>query len=242
MRVLVRLSREMRLAGCERLSLGVESGAPEIIAKVDKGIYCETFANGAVQIGAGDFSFYVRLGYLIENGKLTRPIKDVNLIGNGLKFTDRGSVDLSIARIGNGGSDRVALRFDVADTGIGLPREEADKVFDAFFQLDSSVSRRYGGTGLGLAICKRLVTALGGEIGVDSEAGDGCHFWFTLTFGVINGIPSAQGLQMLQVWKAETGPYLSGCLDRISTVGSLSCCKSLHVGPRRKRGYGHTMP
>lgn len=69
--------------------------AEEIIAKVDKGIYCETFANGAVQIGAGDFSFYVRLGYLIENGKLTRPIKDVNLIGNGPKVLE------SIEMVGN---------------------------------------------------------------------------------------------------------------------------------------------
>jgi TldD protein len=57
----------------------------EIIASVDKGIYCETFANGQVQIGGGDFAFYVRFGWLIEGGKLTRPIKDVNLIGNGPK-------------------------------------------------------------------------------------------------------------------------------------------------------------
>jgi TldD protein len=57
----------------------------EIIASVDKGIYCETFSNGQVQIGGGDFAFYVRFGYLIENGKLTQPIKDVNLVGNGPK-------------------------------------------------------------------------------------------------------------------------------------------------------------
>jgi TldD protein len=66
-----------------------------IIASVDRGIYCETFANGAVQIGAGDFSFYVRNGYLIENGKLTQPIKDVNLIGNGPKVLD------AISMVGN---------------------------------------------------------------------------------------------------------------------------------------------
>jgi TldD protein len=57
----------------------------EIIASVKSGIYCETFSNGQVQIGAGDFAFYVKYGYLIENGKLTRPVKDVNLIGNGPK-------------------------------------------------------------------------------------------------------------------------------------------------------------
>jgi TldD protein len=67
----------------------------DIIASVDKGIYCETFANGQVQIGGGDFSFYVRFGYLIENGKLTQPIKDVNLIGNGPK------VLAAIDRVGN---------------------------------------------------------------------------------------------------------------------------------------------
>jgi TldD protein len=65
-----------------------QSTAEEIISSVEKGIWCESFQNGQVQIGAGDFAFYVRYGYLIENGKLTRPIKDVNLIGNGPKVLE----------------------------------------------------------------------------------------------------------------------------------------------------------
>ena len=115
-----------------------------------------------------------------DPGKLRQVL--FNLIGNGLKFTDEGRVGLEIERLANGGEAEVRLRFEVADTGIGLPDGEKDKVFDAFFQMDSSVSRRYGGTGLGLAICKRLVSALGGDMGVESTAGEGSRFWFTLGF------------------------------------------------------------
>ena len=115
-----------------------------------------------------------------DPGKLRQVL--FNLIGNGLKFTDEGSVVLKIGRVGNGEPDPSVLRFEVADTGIGLAAGQTEKVFDAFYQMDSSVSRRYGGTGLGLAICKKLVTALGGDIGVESEAGAGSRFWFTLAF------------------------------------------------------------
>ncbi len=115
-----------------------------------------------------------------DPGKLRQVL--FNLIGNGLKFTDEGSVVLKIDRAGNGDPDVTVLRFEVADTGIGLTVGQTDKVFDVFHQMDSSVSRRYGGTGLGLAICRKLVTALGGDIGVDSEAGAGSRFWFTLAF------------------------------------------------------------
>jgi len=115
-----------------------------------------------------------------DPGKLRQVL--FNLIGNGLKFTDEGSVALKIDRAGNGDPDVTVLRFEVADTGIGLTAGQTEKVFEAFYQMDSSVSRHYGGTGLGLAICKKLVAALGGDIGVESEAGAGSRFWFTLTF------------------------------------------------------------
>ncbi len=118
-----------------------------------------------------------------DSGKLRQIL--FNLIGNGLKFTEAGRVALAVARAGNGAGahgDAGVLRFEVTDEGIGLPPEQAGKVFDAFYQMDSSISRRYGGTGLGLAICKKLVTALGGEIGVESRPGEGSRFWFTVPF------------------------------------------------------------
>jgi predicted Zn-dependent protease len=104
----------------------------EIIASVDKGIYCETFANGQVQIGGGDFAFYVRFGWLIEGGKLTRPIKDVNLIGNGPK------VLAAIDMVGNDLSDR-RRRLDLRQGwpgGAGQPR-------DAHRQGREAVGRRW---------------------------------------------------------------------------------------------------
>jgi two-component system sensor histidine kinase TorS len=105
-----------------------------------------------------------------------------NLIGNGVKFTERGQVVVRVERLPADGAFPLVLRFEVADTGIGLPEDKQEQVFDAFFQMDSSIARRYGGTGLGLAICKKLIDALGGRIGVDSVLGQGSRFWFTLGF------------------------------------------------------------
>ena len=101
----------------------------------------------------------------------------VNLVGNGLKFTHRGGVTVAVSRRSTDG-DRERFRFEVRDTGIGIPEEKRAVLFDAFSQVDSSTTRKYGGSGLGLAISKRLVEAMGGEIGVESVVGIGSRFWF----------------------------------------------------------------
>ncbi len=105
----------------------------------------------------------------------------LNLLGNAVKFTESGQVTVTIGRA-NGPDGPPWLRFDVEDTGVGIPAEALAHLFQPFTQADSSINRRFGGTGLGLVICKRLVDLLGGEIGVASTAGHGSRFWFTVPF------------------------------------------------------------
>lgn len=103
----------------------------------------------------------------------------VNLVSNAIKFTEAGSVSMSVELVDEAhGLVTVAIR--VTDTGIGVPASMQATLFDPFTQADSSTTRRYGGTGLGLAICKRLVSLMGGDIGVQSVEGQGSTFWITL--------------------------------------------------------------
>ncbi len=103
----------------------------------------------------------------------------VNLVGNAIKFTDRGEVVVEVNRIASESQEHV-LEFRVHDTGIGIPDEKRDRIFNEFEQADSSTTRRYGGTGLGLAICSRLVRLMGGEINVSSIPGAGSEFTFQI--------------------------------------------------------------
>ena len=99
----------------------------------------------------------------------------LNLMGNSIKFTEKGSVTLKITP---SQKTKGYSRFEIIDTGIGIAKENISKLFSEFMQADSSTTRKYGGTGLGLAICKKLVEAMKGQIGVDSEIGKGSCFWF----------------------------------------------------------------
>jgi signal transduction histidine kinase len=98
----------------------------------------------------------------------------INLLSNAAKFTSGGDIRLRARR--SGVSDQEWLELEVSDTGIGMSKEQAERVFDAFTQADASTTRRFGGTGLGLAITKRFCELLGGEIGVASEEGTGSTF------------------------------------------------------------------
>jgi two-component system sensor histidine kinase/response regulator len=107
----------------------------------------------------------------------------VNLLGNALKFTDKGEVVLS-AKMESEDTEAATLQFTVQDTGIGIPVDRQKSVFEAFTQADSSTTRKYGGTGLGLTITSRLVELLGGRIWLESEPGRGSAFHFTARFGL----------------------------------------------------------
>ncbi|CAG0998844.1 two-component system, OmpR family, sensor histidine kinase SenX3 [Rhodocyclaceae bacterium] len=106
-----------------------------------------------------------------------------NLVGNALKFTHRGEVRVSVAHGGTEGG-QLTLRFSVADSGIGIPADKREAIFEAFTQADASTTREYGGTGLGLSICRQLVELMGGRIWVESEPGRGSTFHFTARFGL----------------------------------------------------------
>ena len=106
----------------------------------------------------------------------------INLVNNAIKFTKNGEVLVWISNVSNNNNNLIELKFSVKDTGIGIPTDKQDKLFDHFTQVDASTTRSYGGTGLGLAISKQLSELMGGKIWVDSEDGKGSNFQFTAIF------------------------------------------------------------
>lgn len=151
----------------------------------------------------------------------------LNLVSNAIKFTEQGGVQLRVSLLPSTEASMASLRFEVADSGIGMTAEQTRQLFQSFQQADNSTTRRYGGTGLGLAIARQLVELMGGEIGVTSTPGQGSTFWFTVTLPraaaeeVRPKTPDSDepGLAQVRVLVAEDNPVnqmvITGLLNKL---------------------------
>lgn len=126
-----------------------------------------------------------------DPGRLRQVI--VNLVGNAIKFTPKGEVFVDVRTEQRFGENMV-LKFSVRDTGIGIPREKLDRIFESFSQADSSITRRFGGTGLGLSISVQLAALMHGKLWVESRVNQGSTFHFTARFGIPTGTPAADAI------------------------------------------------
>ena len=131
----------------------------------------------------------LRIGLLGDSTRLQQAV--LNYGANAVKFTDGGTVTLRCIEL-HEDAESVLVRFEVADTGVGIPSESIPRLFSAFEQADNSTTRRYGGTGLGLAITRRLAELMKGEVGVESTPGVGSTFWFAARLKKGRGVATVQ--------------------------------------------------
>ncbi|MFG6485763.1 response regulator [Roseateles sp. BYS78W] len=152
----------------------------------------------------------------------------LNLAGNALKFTEHGEVVLALTLLDEQGAEphrKARIRFEVRDTGIGIPSDKLEHIFSGFSQAEQSTSRRYGGTGLGLAISRRLVALMGGELGVASRVGEGSRFHFELVLAEApaephGALPDRPGLKVLIV---DDNPMAREVLQDIASSLGWDC-------------------
>ena len=157
----------------------------------------------------------------------------LNLAGNAVKFTDRGSVAV---RVLPDGAQEGRVRFEIEDTGIGIPERELDRLFEPFHQVDTSITKRHGGTGLGLAITRELVTLMGGDVGVQSTEGVGSTFWFTAELGeYVPGEPV--DLPDGAVSGTASAPIIDGTGKRVLVVEDNPVNQQLAVLRLQRHGF-----
>ncbi|MFJ9531480.1 ATP-binding protein [Herbaspirillum sp. NPDC101396] len=156
----------------------------------------------------------------------------LNLLSNAVKFTSFGEIAVS-ARLVDEAPGQCRIRFQVTDTGVGIDSRALDKLFMPFVQADGSVTRKYGGTGLGLSICKRLVSLMGGQIGVESRVGHGSAFWFELAMPVIKKAGNSNQLQgeMLLVAPDDES---ARALRKYAAAAGMSVRSALSLGQGRE--------
>ncbi|HZK92219.1 MAG TPA: response regulator [Stellaceae bacterium] len=187
---------------------------------------CDMMAPRAYAKGL-DIGFYLAPGTPASAFGDAGRIRQVlyNLVGNAVKFTEKGGVAISVAPAARAGGrpagDRFPLRFDVADSGIGIPGPVLATLFEQFTQGDPTVARRYGGTGLGLSISRKLAALMGGTIGVASEEGKGSQFWFTASLAPARGRPAelpAIDLRGMRVLLVDDNPVNREVMSRQLTA------------------------
>ncbi len=145
-----------------------------------------------------------------------------NLLANALKFTSQGEIGI-VAGVESEREDSATLRFQVTDTGIGVPPERIAAMFDPFVQGDGSTTRKFGGAGLGLAISRQLAGMMGGQIGVESEPGRGSTFWFTAVFGKPAGQAAGEPAPAPILASVKALVVDDNCTNRTLVSGLLKC-------------------
>ena len=172
----------------------------------------------------------------------------LNLVGNAIKFTEHGEVSLIIQKathVRPSGYNEYAIEFVVSDTGIGIPADKLDLIFDTFQQADGSMTRKFGGTGLGLSISKRLVNLMGGDVWVESEYGKGSKFYFTCVVRLADGDVSSigkqlspyKGHQVLFIDKGRTG-HGAEIAEMLKALGLLPVVVNSEHSPALKEARG----